>query len=146
MDNFIEKLRNTFLRTADRLTGRHVPVQSGRESGEQLRNRRLMRPPVDILENEDEVVIVADTPGAFPDNTWLHWDEESVLSLHVQRKGTSHRWLFGDDLESDWYRALEIPDYLDPGAARASLKAGVLEIQIPKRDQPAPISIPITVS
>ena len=85
MENFIERIRNAFRRASDRMTGRHVPVHTDRAPIEDLGNRCLSTPFVDILENDKEVMIIADTPGAFPDNTKLHWDDRAGLSLYVQR-------------------------------------------------------------
>ena len=147
MEQFIQRIRNTFRRTADRMSGRHVPIHMQSPPLEDLDSRRLRTPPVDILEDEKEVMIVADTPGAFPDNTRLHWDDRNGLSLYVrQRDVQEDDWLWGEDLGDDWYRNLSLPDYVDANEARAAVHAGVLTIQIPKRAMPAPVSIPITAS
>jgi len=147
MENFIERIRNAFRRTADRVTGQHVPVHVERAPLEDLENRRLSVPLVDIFDNDKEVMIIADTPGAFPDNTKLHWDDQTGLSLYVQRGDEPHEeWLWGERLAGDWYRAFSLPDYLDANEARAAVSSGVLTIQIPKRAMPAPVSIPVTVS
>ena len=147
MEDFNQRIRNTFRRTADRVTGRHVPIYMHSPAMEDLESRRLRTPPVDILEDEKEVMIVADTPGAFPDNTKLHWDDRSGLSLYVrQREVPNDGWLWGEDLGDDWYRTLTLPDYVDANEARAAVHEGVLTIQIPKRAMPAPVSIPITAN
>ena len=92
-------------------------------------------------------MIVADTPGAFPDNTKLHWDDRTGLSLYVQRnEEPSGGSLWGEPFAGDWYRAFSLPEYLDAKEARAAVSSGVLTIQIPKRAVPAPMSIPVTVS
>ncbi len=147
MDNFIERMRNAFRRTADRMTGQHVPVQTNHAAIEDLENRRLSTPTVDILENDKEVMIVADTPGAFPDNTKLHWDEREGLSLYVQRgDGRSDGWLWDQSFGEDWCRAFALPEYVDANEARAVVRGGVLTIQIPKRAIPKPVTIPVTAS
>ncbi|MGB8332295.1 MAG: hypothetical protein WCE62_19380 [Polyangiales bacterium] len=67
MENYIERIRNAVRRTADRITGQHVPVQRDRAPVENLEKRRLLRPPIDILENQQEVMIRADVAGALPE-------------------------------------------------------------------------------
>jgi HSP20 family molecular chaperone IbpA len=147
MNDFIERMRNAFRRTADRVTGRHVPVVTSAAPVEELENRRLRTAPVDIYENEHEVMIVADTPGAFPDNTKLHWDDRAGLSIYVQRGGEpGGTRLWGEALGEDWYRSCSLPDYVDAYEARAVVRGGVLTIQVPKQAQPAPVSIPVTAS
>jgi len=63
MNDFIERIRNAFRRTADRVTGQHVPIQMSHAPVEELESRRLRTPPVDIYENDREIMIIADTPG-----------------------------------------------------------------------------------
>jgi len=147
MENYIERVRNAFRRTVDRITGQHVPVRTDVAPIENLGERQLLVPPVDVLENDAEVMIRADTPGAFPDNTSVYWDERSGLSVHVQRGSeASGDWLWGENLNGDWYRAFRLPDYLEGDQARAKVSEGVLTIQIPKRDTPAPVGIPVTAT
>lgn len=114
---------------------------------ENLEQRRLLTPPVDILENDTEVLIRADAPGAFPDNTWVYWDEHNGLSLHVQRAAdaTTGR-VFGENLEGDWYRTFALPDHVEGSEARATVKAGVVSVHVPKRKAAAPTLIPVTAS
>jgi len=145
MNNFIERMRHALRRAADRVAGQHVPVQATRAPVEQLESRPLRPPPIDIYENDHEVMIVADTPGAFPDNTKLYWDDREGLSIYVQlaeEQGDLPLW--GDGAGEDWYRSFSLPDYVDAYEARAAVRGGVLTIQIPKRARPAPISIPVT--
>jgi HSP20 family molecular chaperone IbpA len=102
---------------------------------------------VDIYEDDHEVMIVADTPGAFPDNTKLYWDDREGLSIYVQSDvEPSDEPLLGESLGEGWYRSFCLPDYVDPCEARAAVGGGVLTIQIPKRARPAPISVPVTAS
>lgn len=147
MDNFIERVRSAFRRTADRVRGQHVPILISHAPVEGLDSKRLLTPEVDILENDHEIMIVADTPGAFPDNTKLHWEDRAGLSIYVQRGGEPEgERLWGEGLSGDWYRAFALPDYVDAYEARAAVRSGVLTIQIPKQARPAPVSIPVTAS
>lgn len=147
MESIIEQIRSTLRRTADRMTGRHVPVIASRTESENLENRRLRTPPVDVFENDHEILIVADTPGAFPDNTRLHFDETKGLSMHVELPGDStDRPAWGESVEGDWYRAFSLPDYADAYEAYAAVRSGVLTIRIPKQERPAPVMIPVTAS
>ena len=147
MNDFIERIRNAFRRTADRVTGQHVPIQTSRAPVEELESRRLRPPPVDIYENDHEVMIVADTPGAFPDNTKLHWDDRDGLSIYIQRgEEPDDQPLWGEPLGEHWYRSFSLPDYVDAYEARAVVRDGVLTIQLPKQARPAPVTIPVTAS
>jgi len=147
MESIIGQIRSTLRRTADRMTGRHVPVLASRPESESLENRRLRTPPVDVFENEHEILIVADIPGAFPDNTRLHFDERTGLSIHVQLPGDwTDRPSWGDSFEGDWYRTFSLPDYADAYEACAAVRSGVLTIHVPKQPRPTPVMIPVTAS
>ena len=147
MESFLERIRNSFRRAGDRLTGHHVPVLSHAPAVENLQSRQRMIPAVDILESDEEVLIVADTPGAFPDNTWVYSEAGDGLSLYVRRDARELPGrVWGDDLSADWYRSFELPEYVDAAAARVTLKAGVLSMHLPKRDVASPIVIPIAAS
>ena len=46
--------------------------------------RRAVAPPVDVFENADELLIVADVPGVLPDGIDLQV-ENDTLTLHAKR-------------------------------------------------------------
>lgn len=147
MEHFIERVRNAFRRTANRVTGRHVPVVASGPPAEDLENRLVRIPAADIIENDHEVVVIADTPGAFSDNTRLHFDDQVGLSIHVRLPDEATAPpLWGEGIEGDWYRTFSLPDYVDGYEATAAVRSGVLTIHIPKQTRPAPVTIPVTAS
>ena len=91
-------------------------VQPGR-LGPQLREER--EPLVDIMEEDEDVVIVAELPGVEKGDINLHTSEEH-LTISVD---TAHR---------KYHKELSLPTKVDHKSARASYKNGVLEVRLRK--------------
>ncbi|MCE4617743.1 MAG: Hsp20/alpha crystallin family protein [Desulfurococcales archaeon] len=89
--------------------------------GEKPVVKEEMDPLVDVFEDEDEVVIVAEIPGASKDDIHVKALENKVV---IKAKGKEKRY----------YKEIELPVKVDPGKARASYKNGVLEVRIKKAD------------
>ena len=141
--NLIERVRNAFGRTADRVSGHHVPVVHGSEPLEGVTGRPHARPPADVLENDREILIRADVPGATTDNTRAHWGDDRTLHLYVQMDPPERRRaLLQEWTPRDWYRAFRLPAHADGDAARCSVRNGVVTIHVPKREA-APVQIPV---
>jgi HSP20 family molecular chaperone IbpA len=81
--------------------------------------RRTASPPVDVFENADELLIVADVPGVASDGIDLHV-EDGNLVLSARR----------EDVEfSATYR---VPPVVDTAAISAETKHGTLVVHLPK--------------
>jgi HSP20 family molecular chaperone IbpA len=99
---------------------------------ETLDERPAVAPAVDIYENADEYLIVADVPGVKNDAVKLHF-EEGQLTLRAAR---SDRF--------DYRRAFYLPEGVDIGKADAKLANGALSIHLPKSAEAKPRRIPVT--
>lgn len=88
--------------------------------GPQLREER--EPLVDIMEEDQDVVIVAELPGVEKDDINLHTTEER-LTISVD---THHR---------KYHKDLSLPTRVDHKSAKASYKNGVLEVRLRKLGQ-----------
>lgn len=93
-------------------------------------------PSVDIMENDDEIVIIAEIPGVLEDDMDIQV-ADGVLTMRGDKK-------FPVDKQSDSYFRLErsygkfnrsfaIPSSVDPANVRASIRDGVLKILLKKR-------------
>jgi HSP20 family molecular chaperone IbpA len=125
-----EKLRHTF----GHGDGQDVPVVPRGPRLEQLGNVPLARPVVDVYENDREILIQADVPGGNLAGTTVAWDESHGLTVLVKAQGLPSGTLWAAEYQPcDWYRAIELPDYVDGSKAVSALKGGVLTIRVPKR-------------
>ncbi len=91
-------------------------VQQSR-SGPQIREER--EPLVDMMEEEKDVVVVAELPGVEKDDISLYITEDR-LTISV------------DTPKRKYHRELTLPARVDSKSARASYKNGVLEVRLRK--------------
>lgn len=145
------KLRELWNRTKEAVSrgprrgGKVTISTAGGRVGEHLSDRPLSGPAVDILENASELMVVADVPGARPEETVVSVSGDSKLVLYARvAEPESHRLLAVEYRPADWYWSFRIPDSFDGDRARASLQQGVLTIRIPRRKELAPRLIPVS--
>lgn len=98
-------------------------------------------PPVDIKEEADRYVLLADLPGVSPDQIEVTM-EEGILSLRGERRTEALERREGykriERAYGSFYRRFSLPDTADAEGISARCNNGVLEIVIPKRSQQQP--------
>lgn len=111
-------------------------------------------PRVDIREERDRFVILADLPGIDPADVEV-WMDKGVLSLKGERKPALGDAQDGDPAASEvrfsriersigrFHRRFTLPDSADPDGITAMGHNGVLEIGIPKRPETTPRRIQV---
>lgn len=116
---------------------------------ERTRTGRSFKPNVDIIEMEDELVLMADMPGATPDSIDIDY-EKGQLSIHGRieprqdERNTNH--LLHEYGVGDFYRTFQIGEGIDSTKIAAQIKNGVLTLHLPKADQVKPRKIQVTAS
>jgi HSP20 family molecular chaperone IbpA len=98
--------------------------------------RRSAAPPVDVFENQDEVLIVADVPGVSNDGIDLRV-ENDTLTLIARRPAQEERAerspaLVREYDEVDFEATYRIPAGIDTSAIAAEAKHGTLVVRLPK--------------
>lgn len=126
--------------------GTEITKTEGQEI-EQAGQKRVVAPTVDIFENNDEVLVVADVPGATSEGVELNFENNQLIikaatSLNEQ-EGTP---LFRELEDVDYRRAFELAPGIDAEGTKAELSAGTLTIHLPKSAMHRPRQIPITAS
>lgn len=103
-------------------------------------------PRVDIKEEADRFVILADLPGVDPGDVEVLMDK-GILSIRGERQSEARD---GDASFSrverrygSFHRRFALPDSADPEGVTASGHNGVLEISIPKRPETTPRRIQV---
>jgi HSP20 family protein len=98
-------------------------------------------PRVDIKEEANRFVILADLPGVDPSTIEVDMDK-GVLSIKGERKteakAEGERWSRSERAHGVFYRRFALPDSANPDGIEATGKHGVLEISIPKRPEASP--------
>jgi len=114
-------------------------------AGESTRPGPVFRPDVDILERADAYVIFADLPGADDKHVDVRL-EKGILSLDARLATHPESGWNPVHLEyriGDFHREFRISDDVDPGAVSASMRDGVLELNLPKSETHRPRTIAI---
>ncbi len=88
-------------------------------------------PPIDVYENKDEILVIADVPGATSERLTVQVDGKA---LRFEAKVDEHR---------SFVRALAIPEGIDEAAISAETKNGLLVIRMPKLAERKPRQIPV---
>lgn len=103
-------------------------------------------PRVDIKEEDNRFVIIADVPGVDPKDIEVSMDK-GILSIRGERvsesKDESDRYTRVERSRGLFYRRFALPDSANPDGIKATGKHGVLEISIPKRPETTPRRITI---
>ena len=103
-------------------------------------------PRVDIKEEKERFLILADIPGVDPAEIEIHMDK-GILSIKGERStGASEegaRFSRVERAHGVFYRRFALPDSANPEGISAAGKHGVLEITIPKRPEVTPRRIQV---
>ncbi len=93
------------------------------------------RPSVDIKEDKDNYVFLADLPGVDTKDIDVNV-EDGALTIKGERKSESKEEREGykriERMHGSFYRRFSLPDNADTSKISAEAKNGVLEIKIPK--------------
>jgi HSP20 family protein len=103
-------------------------------------------PAVDIAETQERFLITAELPGVEPEDVDISV-ENSVLTLRGERK------FYRETKEDDFHRierrfgafarSITLPSTADPERINASFDAGLLTIEVPKREEAKPRKIQV---
>ena len=116
---------------------------------EQIRGGRVFTPSVDIVENADELLIIADVPGVSADGIDIDF-ENGELSIHArveprQPEGAA-RYVLREYGVGDYHREFRVGEAIDSSKITADVANGVLTVHLPKADAVKPRKIAVTTT
>lgn len=122
----------------------NVDIQKqGDALAENVRERPAVPPRVDIYENGEEFLLVADLPGVKGDGLSINV-ENAELTLEATRSSTtSGAILVSEQRDVDYRRSFVLPQGIDREKIDAELKNGVLRLHLPKSDALRPRQIQV---
>lgn len=104
-------------------------------AGDASAGGNVVAPRMDISEDDQEVTVTAEMPGARPEDVEVIVDD-NVLTIRAERtqeRETSRRnYHLVERSVGVFQRSLQLPAPVDPGKVQASFDNGVLTITIPK--------------
>jgi HSP20 family molecular chaperone IbpA len=112
---------------------------------ERTRTGQWFRPQVDIVEKGDELLLVADLPGAKSDSIDIHF-EDGVLSIEAKvppRYDEKMNFLLYEYGVGDFHRSFRVSEDVDPSRIHAEFNSGVLTIHLPKAEAAKPRKIQV---
>jgi HSP20 family protein len=114
----------------------------GAVAAEQYDRRPVVAPAVDIYENRDEILVLADVPGAQNEGITVRLDKNE-LYLHARREDQGPgKKVTG----ADYSRTFIVPRGIDGDRISAEMNAGVLKIHLPKSESAKPRKIEVRAS
>ena len=104
---------------------------------------RFALPPVDIYEEEDRLVVLADLPGVRKEGLSVQV-EQGILTI----EGRITHEMPGSHVQREFalipfFRQFRITEAIAPTRIRASLKHGVLRLDLMKAEKAKPRQIPV---
>ncbi|MCP4589718.1 MAG: Hsp20/alpha crystallin family protein [bacterium] len=128
-------------------TDTHLETHAGDSAvAETTRRARVYSPSVDIIEAEQELLLIADIPGADAEQIDINF-EQGVLTVHAQVAPRHHQestsYLVREYGVGDFSRSFRIGDGIDPSRIEAKVGDGVLTVHLPKSDAVIPRCIAV---
>mgnify|MGYP003574245040 FL=1 len=112
---------------------------------ERVSKRPVISPAVDIFENTEEIVVVADVPGTGTEGLNVHFDKDQLfIEASATAETAEHNPLFREFSSYDYRRVFELAPGIDIEAIKAELTNGVLTIHLPKSAAIKPRRIQVT--
>ncbi|HTQ39299.1 MAG TPA: Hsp20/alpha crystallin family protein [Pirellulales bacterium] len=112
---------------------------------EHTRGGPYYRPNVDIFELPDQLVVLADVPGAKKDQIDVRFEDGS-LSIHAhvnERQESQGPYVRQEYGVGDFYRTFRVSEQIDASRISAEYASGVLTLHLPKVEAVKPRKIKV---
>jgi HSP20 family protein len=110
--------------------------------------RIAWNPAVEVIESENEILFSAEVPG-LPKEAINIDVNNYVLTISGERseeKEENHDYLRRERVYGKFSRSFRLPKTADVEKVSASLKDGVLEVKVPKKEEAKPKQVKIKVA
>ena len=121
------------------------PSAGEADGAELTRSGQCYRPQVDILEQGDELLVLADVPGARAEGIDVKF-EDGTLTIHAPvepRQKPDHEFLLREYGVGDYWRTFRVSEAIDASRITAGYADGVLTLRLPKADAAKPRKISV---
>jgi HSP20 family protein len=119
---------------------------NGRSRGqEDTRGAHYYRPSVDIYEESEKLVVLADMPGVKSEELEVHF-EDGLLSIHgrvAPRQPERVRSAQAEFGVGDFFRTFRVSEQIDASQITADYRDGVLTLHLPKSAAAKPRKIAV---
>jgi len=107
---------------------------------------RTYVPTVDIVENQDELLLIADVPGATDDGIDIDYERGRLtVQARVEPRQSAERtnYLLQEYGVGDFCRSFQVGEGIDAGKIHAEIAEGVLTVHLPKAAELKPRRIEV---
>ena len=122
-----------------------TPKQKAERRDEATRPGFYFQPAVDILENPNEIVVLADMPGVPPDGVEVDVEGDE-LRIEGRVRPEDYEGLKPLHVEYNvggFYRRFTLGEQIDRDRIEAQLKDGVLVLKLPKAEHTRPRKVAV---
>lgn len=112
---------------------------------ENMKNKPVYIPKVDIVENTESICLLADMPGVDEGSVDIVL-EKGVLTINGTVEPESyrdHRIAYAEYGAGDYRRTFTVTDAIDHNRIEATMKNGVLKLVLPKGERAKPKKISV---
>ena len=106
----------------------------------------LLRPAMDVIENDTSITVRVDLPGLSPDNVNVELQND-MLTISGEMGDTiekeNDRYHYRERRRGSFRRSLRLPQTLDTSKVDASFENGVLTVVLPKLPEAQPKQIEV---
>jgi len=119
------------------------PAEFPADAPERTRAGRTYRPHVDLIERENELLLVADVPGANPEEIEVRFEggELSIDAPAPARQPDDTRYLVREYGVGNFHRTFQVSEQIDAAGITAACRNGVLTLHLPKAESSKPRKI-----
>lgn len=117
-------------------------------AGGSQREPKFVLPPVDVLENKEELIVYVDLPGVKKDDITIHLDKDQLV-IEARRTTEEHsaKTLMTEYRPVNFRRKFALQQgTIETEKVTADLQDGVLRLALPKAARMKPRVIPVTSS
>ena len=125
-----------------------VATRDKRDEQDRREPEFMLRPAVDIFENDHGITMLADLPGVSNDRLNLQVDKDTLKISGDAAIGAAQNMepLWAEIRSTRYERAFTLSPELDAENITAAMKNGVLTVNIPKRAEVRPRKIQLKVA
>lgn len=128
------------------MKGKDIQVQEKKEveaQGELTQEGPFFVPNIDIFEDDNNIVLLADMPGVSKDNVDIRVEDGRLSIQGKVSKETPGEYVLSEYSIGDYFSNFALSTTIDQSAIQASMKNGVLRVVLPKSDKLKPKKIAI---
>lgn len=128
------------------MESKDIQVQEKKEvetQGEFTQEGPFFIPNVDIFENEDSIVLLADMPGVAKDSVDIRLEDGQLRIMGKVSREVPGDYVLSEYSIGDYHSSFSLSAIIDRTKIQASMKNGVLRVVLPKSDKSKPRKITI---